>query len=147
MTFKTMQCMIIAVLFAMSFAINAQTSKDETAIRAIFKVQSEAWNKGDIQAIMETYWKSDDLLFIGKKGPIYGWANTLERYLKTYPNRQAMGHLEFDIMNVKSRSEDVNSVVGKYHLTREGMDDLEGHFLILVERMNDQWLIVADSTH
>lgn len=125
----------------------AQSSETKNEIAQIFKTQTEAWNKGDIQAFMQTYWKSDELLFLGKSGPIYGWQNTLDRYLRTYPDLQSMGHLEFEIMNIVSRSDNVCSVVGKYHLAREGIDDLEGHFLIIVQRIDGSWIIVADSTH
>lgn len=143
--FKT--SILLYLIFCLCQGLLGQSAATKSQIKQIFEVQTEAWNKGDIQAFMQTYWKSDELLFLGKAGPVYGWQNTLERYLRTYPDRQTMGQLEFDIMDIKGRSDDVCSVVGKYHLTREGMDDLEGHFLIIVKHIGARWIIVADSTH
>ncbi len=124
----------------------AQSIKSEAKIKAIFEVQKKAWNSGDIPSFMETYWKSPRLVFLGSSGPIYGWQNTLERYYKKYPDRQAMGHLEFDISKLDRRSKKVYSVIGHYHLTRSGMENLEGYFMIIVKKIKGKWLIVADST-
>src|SRR5690242_6205905 len=33
------------------------------AIEKVFRAQQDAWNRGDIPAFMEYYWKSDDLTF------------------------------------------------------------------------------------
>jgi hypothetical protein len=46
---------------------------------------------------MQGYLKSDSLVFVSKNGPKYGWDNTLNNYLKSYPDRSAMGNLTFDI--------------------------------------------------
>ncbi len=47
--------------------------KDEKEVRALLDFQTQEWNKGNIPAFMETYWKSDSLMFIGKSGVTYGW--------------------------------------------------------------------------
>jgi len=115
----------------------------ETAVRQILSAQSAAWNKGDIESFMKGYWKSDSLLFIGKKGLTYGWTNTLNNYRKNYPGQKAMGRLQFTILAVKQLSAEYQEVVGKWHLEREE-GDLEGHFTLLFQKINDEWLIVMD---
>lgn len=55
------------------------------AIQAILQNQTAAWNKGDLDAFMVGYWKSDSLVFMGKSGPTYGYKNTLANYKKTIP--------------------------------------------------------------
>ena len=47
--------------------------KDEKEVRALLDFQTQEWNKGNIPAFMETYWKNDSLMFIGKSGVTYGW--------------------------------------------------------------------------
>ena len=94
---------------------------------------------------METYWKSENLQFLGSNGPTYGWENTLERYKKRYPDRAAMGQLEFEIMNIDVRSKKVISLIGKYTLKREN-DEPSGYFLLLWKKIKGKWLIVADHT-
>ena len=71
----------------------AAQSKDETEIRQILNEQTQAWNQGDIERFMKTYWESDSLMFIGKNGITYGWLNTLNNYKRNYPDTVAMGKL------------------------------------------------------
>ena len=120
-------------------------NKDFTKIKKLMRIQSESWNRGDIDGFMETYWKSENLQFIGSKGVTYGWTNTLNRYQKSYPTKDAMGILSFDIINMDKRSRKVISVVGKWHLKRSAeLGDLEGHFLLILRKIKRKWVIVAD---
>src|SRR6476620_1573460 len=84
------------ICFTFSNVSLAQSS-DTTAIHAAMNTQVKAWNNGDIDAFMQTYWKSDSLLFVGSKGPNYGWQNTLDSYKKRYPNTATTGKLDFEI--------------------------------------------------
>jgi hypothetical protein len=46
-------------------------------INQAMQAQQDAWNRGDVEAFMQYYWNDDSLLFIGLKGPTYGWKTTL----------------------------------------------------------------------
>lgn len=122
-----------------------QAKNPSTEIRANLKAQENSWNNGNIPAFMEYYWKSDQLVFIGSKGPVYGWQATLDNYLKSYPDQVAMGKLTFEIRDVTKRSRTVYSVVGKFHLARQ-QDDLEGFFLLIWKKIKGKWVIVSDCT-
>lgn len=122
----------------------AQT-KDIEEVKRILIQQSVDWNKGDIDAFMEYYWKSDDLQFIGSGGVIKGWQATLERYKRTYPDRDAMGQLTFDILEVHQLSRKVIMLTGKYTLQRKN-DRPTGYFILMWKKMKGKWLIVADHT-
>jgi uncharacterized protein (TIGR02246 family) len=117
--------------------------KDEAAIRQLLAKQTAAWNEGDLERFMETYWKSDSLMFIGKNGVTYGWTNTLNNYKKGYPDTVAMGKLAFDILLVKRISPSYFQVIGKWHLQRS-IGDLSGHYSLLLKKINGTWLIVSD---
>ena len=118
-------------------------SKEEQAIRKILADQTGAWNRGDIEAFMQPYWKSDSLMFIGKSGVVWGWQNTLDNYKKGYPDTAAMGKLAFDIIQVKKLSDKYYSVVGKWMLKRS-VGDLSGHYTLLLERKKGRWVIISD---
>jgi hypothetical protein len=133
---------VLAALFCLTININAQ-SKDETAIRSLIETQRLAWNEGNIEKFMETYWKSDSLMFIGKSGVTYGWQKTMDNYKKGYPDTAAMGKLDFDILEVKRLSVMYFFVVGKWHLTRS-IGDVGGHFTLLFKKVKNKWVIVAD---
>jgi uncharacterized protein (TIGR02246 family) len=118
-------------------------SKDETAIRQLLDNQIQAWNRGDIENFMKTYWKSDSLMFIGKNGVTYGWNNTLNNYKKNYPDTVAMGKLSFNILSVKRLSTEYFHVVGKWYLQRS-IGDLSGHYTLLIKKIKGRWMIIAD---
>src|SRR6218665_1789979 len=137
-----MKKLLTVFFFFLSISLFAQ-SKNETTIRKILDEQTQAWNRGDLEAFMAGYWKNDSLMFIGKSGITYGWTNTLNNYKKGYPDLTAMGKLHFNILTVKKLSSKYYHVVGKWHLQRT-IGDLSGHYTLLFKKINKQWVIVAD---
>ncbi len=136
----------IIYLLVLFFAITATSlaqSKNELIIRNTLEEQRLAWNAGDINRFMGTYWQSDSLMFIGKSGVTYGWQKTMDNYKKGYPDTAAMGKLDFDILEVKRLSVLYFFVVGKWHLTRS-IGDVGGHFTLLFKKIKNKWVIVAD---
>ncbi|MEO7802193.1 MAG: DUF4440 domain-containing protein [Ginsengibacter sp.] len=131
------------IIFLGSYSISIAQSKDEAAIRTMLTQQTISWNNGNLEEFMESYWKSDSLKFIGKTGLTYGWTTTLNNYKRNYPDTAAMGKLDFDILEVKQLSDLYYFVIGKWHLARS-IGDLSGHFTLLVKKINNKWLIVAD---
>ena len=133
---------LFAITVLIFTAVSAQ-SKDEASILSSIEQQRIAWNKGDLNSFMDTYWQSDSLMFIGKSGVTYGWQNTLDNYKKGYPDTAAMGKLDFNILEVKRLSVEYFFVVGKWHLTRS-IGDVGGHFTLLFRKIKNKWVIVAD---
>lgn len=134
--------LFLFLLCILNASVNAQ-SKPETVLRNLLDQQSAAWNKGDIEGFMKGYWKSDSLMFIGKKGITYGWQNTLDNYKKSYPGKEAMGQLKFTIIQIRDLSKEYQQVTGKWALQRN-MGNLEGYFTLLVRKIRGQWVIIAD---
>lgn len=126
----------------LSFFASAQNA-DETKIRSLLATQTAAWNRGDVTAFMQGYWKSDSLMFIGKSGVTRGWQQTLENYKKGYPDTATMGKLAFNLITVKRLSPEYYFVVGKWMLTRS-IGDVSGHYNLLFQKIKGQWVIVAD---
>lgn len=137
-----MRLLLFLILLAAPFtAVRAQ--QPQSAIRALLQKQTLSWNQGNLDAFMTTYWQSDSLIFIGKRGPTYGWQATLDNYKKSYPDTTAMGKLAFNILEMKPLASDVYFVIGKWHLQRT-IGDLEGHFSLIIKRIKGSWKIIAD---
>jgi len=141
---KAKYCLIILAGLLSSLTASAQ-NKDEQTIREVMNKQVNSWNSGDIDAFMTTYWKNDSLLFVGSKGPIYGWQTTLESYKKSYPDTVAMGKLNFEILRIQFLAYNYSFVLGKWHLSRS-IGDTGGYFTLLFRKIKKQWVIVADHT-
>ena len=117
----------------------------EAAVQAILDAQQSAWNQGKVDLFLEGYWKSDDLTFSGSQGITRGFAGVQERYRKSYPDRQAMGKLDFTGLEVRRLSADAALVLGHWHLTRE-KGDIGGVFSLVFQRLPEGWRIVHDHT-
>ncbi|MEL6593644.1 MAG: nuclear transport factor 2 family protein [Bacteroidota bacterium] len=136
---------LLLVFCVNAIAQDALKPKDETAIRKALMDQQAAWNNADIPTFMEGYWKSDSLVFTGSSGPTYGWQTTYDNYFKRYPNKQAMGQLNFDILRLEKLSPKSAFVIGRWHLTRE-IGDVGGYFTLVWKKIDGQWVIVSDHT-
>ena len=137
-----MKTLLLVILVCFSLVLNAQ-SKDEMAVRNLMDRQSSAWNRGDIEEFMKGYWNNDSLMFVGKTGVTYGYNATLNNYKKGYPNKDAMGQLSFTLIRIKKLSKNYQFVVGKWYLKRT-IGDVSGHFNLLFQKINGEWVIVAD---
>jgi len=130
---------LITTFFFLSFA----TFSQEKEIKNVLETQCKAWNRGDIIAFMQGYWKSDSLMFVGSKGPTYGWQKTLENYQKSYPDKAAMGILTFDIKEVRMIDPTHAFVLGAWHLQRD-KDEPHGFFTLLFQKFGNEWKIIVD---
>lgn len=124
-------------------AATAQSGNDKKQIIEILNQQTLYWNKGNLEEFMSGYWQSDSLMFIGKNGVTYGYANTLANYKKSYNGPEQMGKLFFDIIKVQKLSSDYYWVLGKWMLKRT-VGDLSGHYTLLFRKIAGKWKIVAD---
>ena len=118
-------------------------NKEEQAIRAILSNQTNAWNKGDLASFMIGYWENDSLVYVGKNGPTYGYATTLNNYQKNYPDTSHMGKLKFELISFKPLNKDHYFVLGKFYLTRT-VGNASGYFTLLFKKINGVWKVIAD---
>jgi uncharacterized protein (TIGR02246 family) len=118
---------------------------DQKAIKAVLEAQQAAWNRGDVDAFLVGYWHSSELTFSGNSGVARGWDGVLARYKKNYPDRAAMGQLDFSDLEFRFLGPDAAMVLGRWHLKRE-KDELGGVFTLVWQRFPDGWKIIHDHT-
>lgn len=122
------------------------SEKERVQISNLLDRQVVAWNDGNLEKFMETYWNSEKLVFVGSRGPTYGWQATLDNYKKGYPDKAAMGMLNFKILNISKIDKNTVFVIGRFELTRD-IGNLAGHFTLVIQKINGQWLIVSDHSN
>lgn len=135
--------MIMIALLLNLFALSPATDSAEHQIRQILAQQQDCWNQGDLECFMDGYWNSDSLRFIGSSGINYGWQATLDNYKRTYPDKAAMGTLNFELLNLEPLGNDHYLVTGKWKLIRES-DTPNGLFTLIWKRFGDEWKIIYD---
>src|SRR6187402_592416 len=108
-----------ASLFA-SFA--ARTPAEEKGatrdvVEAVLKAQAEAWNRGDLEGFMATYWKDERLSFYSGDTVTKGWQATLDRYRKRYQAEgKEMGKLTFTLHETELLGTDAAVVKAAFEL-------------------------------
>lgn len=129
-----------------SYADPGQTrDADAAAIRKVLQDQQADWNRGDVDAFLTGYWHSPELTFSGSGGVSRGWDGVLARYKKNYPDRAAMGQLDFSELEFRFLGQGAALVLGRWHLQREG-GDIGGVFSLVWQRFPDGWKIIHDHT-
>jgi ketosteroid isomerase-like protein len=135
----------LAVQAARSSAAPDERGSDRAAITKILEGQQSNWNQGNVDAFLEGYWHSPDLTFSGSGGIARGWDGVLARYKKNYPDRAAMGQLDFSGLEFRFLGNDAALVLGHWHLSR-AQGDIGGVFSLVWQRFPEGWRIVHDHT-
>ena len=138
-----MKTIFVLLLSIMGTLIVKGQSNDREEISSMLAAQVTEWNRGNIAGYMKGYWEHDSLVFIGKNGPTYGYQQTLDRYKKSYPGREAMGTLTSTVVSMKPLGDKHYFVIGKWHLKRKA-GDLNGSYTLLLEQKNGEWVIITD---
>jgi ketosteroid isomerase-like protein len=134
------------LLSAMSSLAQSESQKAKISddIRAVMDKQAADWNRGDIPAFMEGYWKSDQLTFVSTR-VTKGWQQTLDNYKRSYPDKSAMGTLTFSDLEITVLSKDAALVLGSWSLKRE-KDSPGGKFTLIFRKLKEGWRIFHDHT-
>jgi len=139
-----------AALAARRSADDAQIAADpgeaiRAAVESVLRDQEEAWNRGDIDAFVEHYWKSDDVTFSTSGKTTRGWEETVRGYRERYPTREAMGQLTFGNLEITPLSRAAALVLGEWRLERES-EPLSGNFSLVFRKLDGRSVIVHDHT-
>ncbi|MBN1388870.1 MAG: nuclear transport factor 2 family protein [Bacteroidales bacterium] len=119
----------------------SQTDRDE--IINTFMATKDAWNEGNLEEFMKGYNQSDDIAFVGASGPTYGYEATLKRYINVYPNLEAMGKLDFEVLKLYKIDTRTAIMIGKFYLTRT-IGDQQGYYTLVWQKIDDNWKIISD---
>lgn len=144
---------LLLVGMAGSRIIAQAQSHDEDTIRGIIASQVEAWNRADIPGFMQAYEQSPETTFIGANiGK--GYDKILERYKRSYTNREQMGTLTFNDLEVRLLPASCGKtefavVTGRFHLERSQKGEAkkdDGIFSLVWHKGPHGWKILLDHT-
>jgi ketosteroid isomerase-like protein len=138
-------CLAFGVRSSTAQKTDSERQGDRAAISRILDAQQKAWNQGNVDAFLEGYWHSPELTFSGSNGIARGWDGVLARYKKNYPDRAAMGQLDFSNLETQFLGKDAALVLGHWHLSR-AQGDIGGVFSLVWQRFPEGWRIIHDHT-
>ncbi|PYK30215.1 MAG: DUF4440 domain-containing protein, partial [Verrucomicrobia bacterium] len=114
-------------------------------IENVLQSQQDAWNRGDIDAFMNGYWRSEQTIFVSGDEVTRGWQKVLDRYKAKYSDHAKMGTLTFSNLEITSLSGDSAVALGSWKLKRDS-DEPRGRFTLIFRKFPDGWKIVHDHT-
>ena len=133
---------LLFIFICVSLALAAQSSSD---LRKMLDDQTAAWNRGDLDAFMQSYWHSPEVTFFSGDTIVKGWEQTLQRYRDRYQSSgKEMGKLSFSDLNIDVLGPDAALVTARWHLRMSDAKQLEGLTTLLCKRTKDGWRIVHD---
>ncbi len=135
--------LVALIILVASCQERVDTADPIVEINQIMQAQQDAWNSGDLESYMQGYWQNDSVAFVGRSGLTYGWEKVLNNYKKGYPDRAAMGTLQFNNLDQRVLGPDHVWVVGKWTLFRQA-DTLGGHYTLVWQKVNGKWVIISD---
>ena len=124
---------------------SAPLRSTEDVVRATLRAQMAAWNEGNLDAFMETYWKDDALKFVSGGEITKGWSATMKRYRDRYGDGGGLGQLGFGQMDVELVTKDVAVVTGRFNHVKDA-SPTSGFFSLVMRRDRGAWRIVHDHT-
>jgi len=142
---SAISCLAAAVLGWTSLSAESAKAESASEIRAVLSAQQDAWNRGDIEAFMNGYWRSDQTVFVSGDEVTRGWQKVLDRYKTKYFDRAKMGTLTFSNLEITRLSNDSAVVLGSWELKRAS-DNPHGRFTLIFRRFPEGWKIVHDHT-
>jgi beta-aspartyl-peptidase (threonine type) len=113
---------------------------------AVLHEQVAAWNAGDLDRFLDTYWDSDELIFFSGGTINQGRQAVAARYRKTYQAKgKEMGQLTFADLEVLPLGPDAALARGRWRVVT-AKEKLEGLFTLLLRKLPGGWKIVHDHT-
>lgn len=141
---------LLAVLLVISSLAANSKNKEAGAtsgVTELLSMQSDAWNKGDIDKFLTGYVNSTEISFVSAESEVWGYEALRDRYVKKYgDNKTTMGELSFGDLKIQNLGADNALCIGHWHLKRDGKDPLNGIFSLVVVRTKSGWKILHDHT-
>ncbi|MBI3854610.1 MAG: nuclear transport factor 2 family protein [Planctomycetes bacterium] len=135
------------VLLMASGCATPDSSRDRQQILDVLHAQAEAWNRGDLEAFLAGYRRSEQTVFAGGDQVHRGFDAMAKRYRETYSTREKMGRLTFSGLAFDQLEADRAVLTGSWELEIAGTEKRPGGvFTLIWRRFDEGWKIVHDHT-
>jgi N-acetylneuraminic acid mutarotase/ketosteroid isomerase-like protein len=114
--------------------------------KAVLEEQAAAWNAGDLDRFLATYWNSDELTFFSGGTVSKGHKAVAERYRKNYRSEgKEMGKLTFTGLEVERLGADSAMARARWQVVTS-KEKMGGLFTLVLRKFPDGWKITHDHT-
>ena len=126
---------------------NGGQDSTQAAITRVLDDQTAAWNRGDLDAFLDGYWRSPRVVFQSGGTRHDGFDAMRDRYRQRYQaDGRAMGQLAFAELEVEPLAADAAFVRGRYNLIMPDGTHPTGLFTLIFRKFANGWKITHDHT-
>ena len=115
----------------------------EAAIRAVFDASCAAWNRGDLDGYLASYWDSSQTLWISGGMLKRGRAAIVDAYKSRFSTPSGMGHLTLADLEIDVMSQTEATAFGYWRLVAEN-GTANGVFTVQLKKIEGTWVFVSD---
>ena len=120
-------------------------SDTQESIRARFEEATTAWNRGDLEAYLTSYWDSEETLWISRGSIIRGITAIRSTCKSLYDSPEKMGKFEIEHLEINVLTENDALVIGQWlHTVQESAR--KGVFTVHMRKLGGEWVVVMDHT-
>ncbi|MEL6406033.1 MAG: DUF4440 domain-containing protein [Chloroflexota bacterium] len=123
------------------------TNTDDTqAIKAAFQRWQDAWNRGDLEGFLESYWQSEQVRYVSGNQMMMGYETIAATYRQRYLAEDApgMGQMQLEVEPDFIAGDDA-LVFGRYKALDDDQQVIgHGAFTVHLRRIDGEWKIVSD---
>jgi ketosteroid isomerase-like protein len=104
----------------------------------------DRWNAHDVEAYMEVYWKSPQLLVVLDSAQFDGWQQLHDYYRNGYPDRNSMGYISPARIQIKLLKPDLALALAWWSISfPNSRSKVVGNSTINLQKFDNGWKIVA----
>ena len=138
---------LLLLLLPLAGCATSDPARDRAEILAVLHAQADAWNRGDLDAFVTGYRRSEETVFAGGDRVHRGFDAMVRRYREAYPTREKMGRLTFSSVAFEQLDADRAVMTGSWELELQGTAKRPGGvFTLIWKRFDEGWKIVHDHT-
>ena len=115
----------------------------EVAIRNVFEAGCAAWNRGDLDGYLASYWDSDKTLWVSGGFLRRGRKAIVEAYKARFATPQQMGQITLAELEIEVLTDTDAVAFGRWRLAVEDKSS-QGFFTVQLKKIEGRWLFVSD---
>ena len=125
----------------------SKESKMDAEIRSLLKMQTDAWNDGNLEKFMSGYLQSKDVCFTAGGEEVWGYDAINARYKARYGTSSAgMGKVSFSELKIIPLSDANALCIWHWNVQKEDKTSVGGVFSLVIVKRAGVWRILHDHT-
>jgi uncharacterized protein (TIGR02246 family) len=123
--------------------VDTEITKTETDIRSVFEAGCAAWNRGDLDGYLASYWDSDQTIWVSNGSLRRGSQAIAAAYRARFTTPSQMGKLTLRELDVDVLTSEDAIAFGRWVLEIED-ESSTGYFTVQLRKIEGAWLFVSD---